>query len=149
MLDHEVGGRLLVHVDGVHPPAGAASSDQTGGRLLADGQQVLVEKPGGDQDDSGHSYPEQGVDRLTEHFRPLGPHRDEEGQSACRRGVPQAAGESLEEDVAEIGQDQADNGRALARQGGRGHIHPVAEVDGHPLNALAGLRSDSGRVAQG
>jgi len=117
--------------------------------LATNGQQVLVEKPGGDQDDSGHSYPEQGVDRLTEHFRPLGPHRDEEGQSACRRGVPQAAGESLEEDVAEIGQDQADNGRALARQGGRGHIHPVAEVDGHPLNALAGLRSDSGRVAQG
>ncbi len=74
----------------------------------------------------------------------VGPDRDEQGEAALGGRPAQAGRDLLEEGVAQVGQHQADDARALPGQRGGRDVDPVSEGGGHLLDALAGVCGDLG-----
>ena len=146
--DEQPGGGLLVHAYRVDAPAGAASSDEADGYLLADGDEVLVRKPGGDEDEPHDPDAQETLDGAVKNLGPVGAHRDEEGEVPGARGVAQGVRDLLEEGVAQIGQDQADGPGSLASQGGCCGVDPVSESGGGLGDASPRLLGDLGRSVQ-
>ena len=96
-----------------------------------------------------HAHAEQTLDGLVQDLGLIGADRDEQGEAAPGGRPSQAGRDLLEEGVAQVGQYQADDGRALPGQRGGRDVDPVAERGGHLLNALAGAGGDLGGTAQG
>ena len=144
MIGDESGGGGLVDPHGVDPPAWAAPSDDAYGHLLTDGQQVLSGQPGRDEDDARDPYPQQALDGLVQDLGLVGADRDEQGEAAPGGRPAQAGRDLLEEGVAQVGQHQADDARALPGQRGGRDVDPVTEGGGHLLDALAGAGGDLG-----
>ena len=131
-------GQAGDRVDAVNQDSG----DLTGLRRHAD-----TTVPAGGVDDPLDPGLQQRLEGLTIHGGLRRGRHDEQGVAGTPDRVLDSADRSSTEGTGDDLGDQSDEGGAPRGQGARPTVGTVAELGGHLLDALAGLRGDAGAIA--